>query len=134
VRKISIPAALSACLIASAAQGQIRPGWEAFAARFDGRAPIVVAGEVTSVDWAHGVGPKVFLTLSSDDGGGASSSWTIEGNFTDTMQAQGFNKDNLKAGAHVSVRGYLAKDGSHLVNLREMTFADGRRLLVGLSR
>jgi hypothetical protein len=133
IRAAGITAALAACLIGSATQGQSRPGWEAFAARFDGNAPVVLTGDVTSVDWAHGVGPKVVLTLTSMEGGGPIS-WTIEGNFTDLMQARGFSTDNLKPGAHLSLRGYLAKDGSHVVALREMTLADGRKLQVGSSR
>jgi hypothetical protein len=134
MRAIGISAGLAACLTAmlaaAAAQGQIRPGWQGFAARFDANAPIVLTGDVAGVDWAHGVGPKVFVTLSSTDGAGAPANWTIEGGFTDAMQGSGFSTENLKPGVRVSVRGYLAKDGSRVVDLREMTFSDGRKLLV----
>ena len=133
MRGTGVAAAVAVALMASAAPGQVRPGWQGFAARFDGDQPVVLAGEVTSVDWTHGVGPKVVLTLDSDDGGRPPTSWTVEGNFTDLMQTRGFTKDNLKPGIRVSVRGYRAKDGSQVMSLREMTFADGRRLNVGLS-
>jgi hypothetical protein len=130
MRTICISAALAASLMASTAQGQVRPGWEAFAARFDGNAPIILEGDIISVDWTRGVGPKVFLTLSSIDSDGSAKSWTVEGGFADVMRVSGFTPDDLRLGAHVSARGYRAKDGSRDIVLRAMTFAGGRRLFV----
>lgn len=131
MRSISIPILiLAAGLSASGAQAQVRPGWEGFAARFDAGAPIVLTGDVTAVDWAHGVGPKVFVTLAAPDEGGAVASWTVEGPFTDIMRATGFDTENLRPGARISVRGYRAKDGSRDVYLRAATLADGRKLTI----
>jgi hypothetical protein len=37
----------------------------------------------------------------------------------------------MKPGDQVSVDGYLAKDGSHLVDARNVTLPDGRKVFVG---
>jgi hypothetical protein len=44
---------------------------------------------------------------------------------------QGWNRSSLKAGDVVTVRGYLAKDGSRLAAARAIDFTDGRSVLVG---
>lgn len=40
---------------------------------------------------------------------------------------QGWNREILKAGDAVSISGYRAKDGSHVINSREVTFLDGTK-------
>jgi hypothetical protein len=44
---------------------------------------------------------------------------------------QGWKHDSMKVGDHVTVNGYLAKDGSKMADARQVKLADGRKVFSG---
>ena len=65
------------------------------------------------------------------DAGGATAHWAIEGGAPSTLYRAGWRKDSAKVGESVTVDGFLARDGSKLVNMQSAVLADGRKLFVG---
>jgi len=45
----------------------------------------------------------------------------------------GFNRNTLELGTVIVVSGYQAKDGTNKANGKDITFEDGRKLLMGSS-
>lgn len=107
------------------------PVWahHAFAAEFDQKKPLklkgtVVKWEVTNPhSWIH-------MDVKGDDG--QSVTWMIEGGSPNNLYRLGFTRDSLPPGAEIVVEGYQAKDGSNRAVGKNVTFADGRRLFLGL--
>ena len=100
-----------------------------FAAQFDRDKPITLKGSVTRMEWAN---PHVYFYMDVADAKGAVANWAIEGQAPSVLYRAGFRKDSAKYGDLVTVEGYLARDGSRLVNMARATLADGRSLFVGV--
>jgi len=100
-----------------------------FAAQFDRDKPITLKGSVTRMEWAN---PHVYFYMDVADAKGAVANWAIEGQAPSVLYRAGFRKDSAKYGDVVTVEGYLARDGSRLVNMARATLADGRSLFVGV--
>jgi Family of unknown function (DUF6152) len=102
----------------------------AFAAEFDQNKPLKLRGTVTRWEvsnphsWIH-------IDVKSDDG--KLVPWMIEGGSPNSLYRLGFTKDSLPPGVEIVVEGYQAKDGSARAVGKNVTFADGRRLFLGLS-
>ena len=60
------------------------------------------------------------------DEAGAVVNWGCEAGSPGALSRRGFKRGDLKLGDTVIVDGYLAKDGSHLVDARRVTLPDGR--------
>jgi hypothetical protein len=101
-----------------------------FAAQYDRSRPITLAGSITKLEWMN---PHVYFYVDVKEADGKTVNWAIESGAPNTMFRRGWRKDMLKVGAQVTIEGWLAKDGSKLANMREIIFADGRRLLAGSS-
>ena len=100
-----------------------------FAAQFDRDKPITLKGTVTRLEWAN---PHVYFYMDVARAGGGTDNWAIEGQAPSVLYRAGFRKDSTKFGDVVTVDGYLARDGSKLVNMQRATLADGRSLFVGV--
>ena len=100
----------------------------AFSGEFDNAKPITFEGTVTRVDWKN---PHVFFYVDVKDPEGNLTSWTCETRGPSGLERQGWKRDSLKAGDRVMVHGFLARDGSHMVDGRGATLADGRKILAG---
>ena len=46
--------------------------------------------------------------------------------YSQALSRRGFNKGDIKLGDTLVVDGYLARDGSHLIDARRVTLPDGR--------
>jgi hypothetical protein len=105
----------------------------AFQAEFDGNAPIMLQGKVTKVEW---INPHtwVHMEVVTD---GTPQEWMVEAGTPNTLLRAGINRDTLKAGQEIIVRGYRAKDvrcrPACKANGRDVTFTDGRKVFMGSS-
>jgi len=96
-----------------------------FAAEFDGSKPVRLVGKITRVEWTN---PHSYFYLDVTDDKGNVTNWACEGASPLALTRRGWKKGDLKLGDTVVVDGYRARDGSHFVNARRVTFPDGRSL------
>jgi len=101
-----------------------------FAAQYDSSKPITLKGGITRIEWAN---PHIYFYVDVADAKGAAVHWAIEGGAPSTLYRAGWRKDSAKVGDVVTVDGFLARDGSKLVNMQRALLADGRSLFVGNS-
>src|SRR5713226_1597350 len=100
-----------------------------FASEFDQTRPLKLKGTVTKWEvtnphsWIH-------IDVKGDDG--QVVGWMIEGGSPNNLYRLGFTKESLPPGSEIVVEGYRAKDGSTRGVGKNVTFADGRKLFLGL--
>lgn len=102
----------------------------AFAAEFDGNKPVTVEGTLTKVQWSN---PHGWIYVDAPDKNGKIVNWAIEFGSPNALLRRGLRKADFPAGIKVSVKGFLAKDGSPTVNASGVTLPDGRSLYTGSS-
>jgi hypothetical protein len=131
-RRLAALAAIAGLSIAGAA-GQAE-AHHAFAAEFDGNAPVLLRGTVTKVEW---INPHAWVHVAVAKAGGGTQVWMVEGGTPNTLLRSGLTRDSLKPGTNVIVRGYQSKDKACApackANGRDVTFTDGRRVFMGSS-
>jgi hypothetical protein len=103
-------------------------GHHAFSAEFDFNKPVKMTGVVTKVEF---INPHSWIHIDVKDDKGVVTGWMIEGGSPNVLFRRGVTKDSLPKGTIVVVDGFLAKDGSHKANGRDVTLADGKKLFVG---
>jgi hypothetical protein len=96
-----------------------------FAAEFDGSKPVRLVGKITRIEWTN---PHSYFYLDVADEKGNVTHWACEGASPIALTRRGWKKGDLKLGDTIVVDGYRARDGSHYVNARRVTFPDGRSL------
>jgi Family of unknown function (DUF6152) len=101
-----------------------------FAAEYDSNKPITLDGVVTKVEWMN---PHARFYIDVKDASGVASNWELEMGSPNVLQREGWTRSSMKAGDHVIVGGFLAKDGSKLVNARDVKLADGTKVFAGSS-
>jgi uncharacterized protein DUF6152 len=89
-----------------------------FAVQYDDSHPVALSGTVTKVIWKK---PHVILLLDVKDDTGTTTSWEMELASPNGLLRQGWKVDTLKPGDQVTVNGFPARDGSHLVNARKVS-------------
>jgi hypothetical protein len=94
-----------------------------FAAEFDGSKPIRLTGALAKIEWTN---PHSYFYITVKDDAGGVVTWGCEAGSPGALSRRGFKRGDLKLGDTVIVDGYLAKDGSHLVDARRVTLPDGR--------
>ena len=99
-----------------------------FAAQYDSNKPITLKVVVTRLEWAN---PHIYFYIDVADGG-TTTRWAIEGQAPSILYRAGWRKDSTRIGDVVTINGFLARDGSKLVNLQSAILADGRNLFVGM--
>ena len=99
-----------------------------FAAEFDQSKPITLEGAVTKVEWLN---PHVYIYLDVKGPNGKVVNWALEGGPPNSLYRQGWRKDSLKLGDHITVTAYLAKDASSTASIRLVTTPDGRKVFAG---
>jgi hypothetical protein len=100
----------------------------AFNQEFDPLKPITLEGSVTGIDWKN---PHVYFYVDVTAADGAVVNWACETRGPNGLERQGWSRDSMKVGDKVIVKGYLARNGSHTVDGRQVTLADGRKILSG---
>jgi len=99
-----------------------------FAAEYDSSKPIKFQGKVTKVEWTN---PHVYFYVDAKDDSGKEVNFAVETGAPNGLYRQGWRKDSLKVGDLVTIDGFRAKDGSNLVNARNVTFPDGKKIFAG---
>jgi hypothetical protein len=94
-----------------------------FAAEFDGQKPFRITGSLVKVEWTN---PHIYFYVDVKDESGAIVKWTLSAGSPGALSRRGFKKGDLKFGDTIVVDGYLARDGSHTMDARRVTLADGR--------
>jgi hypothetical protein len=94
-----------------------------FAAEFDGNKPIRLVGTLTKAEWQN---PHSFFYIDVKDEQSAIVNWACEAGGPGALSRAGFKRGDIKIGDTLVVDGYLAKDGSHLVDARRVTLPNGR--------
>jgi hypothetical protein len=102
----------------------------AFAAEFDASKPVSFKGTITKMEW---VNPHTWMHVDVKKPDGTVENWAVEAGTPNVLFRRGFTKESLLPGTEVVVDGYQAKDGSHRANGRDLTFPDGRKLVLGSS-
>ena len=100
-RILAVVAAVAGLSIAGAA-GEA-DAHHAFAAEFDGNAPVLLRGSVTKVQW---INPHAWVHVAVPKAGGGTVVWMVEGGTPNTLLRSGVTRDSLKPGTALSVRGY----------------------------
>ena len=132
-KNLIIAGAVGAALSIAAAGGA---AWahHAFAAEFDGKAPVLLRGKVTRVEW---INPHAWVHISAVDSSGKATDWMVEGGTPNTLLRSGIDRNSLKPGTEIIVRGYQSKDKlcrpACKANGRDVTFPDGKKLFMGSS-
>ena len=125
----AVGAALSLAVAGGAALAH-----HAFAAEFDGKAPVLLRGKVVRVEW---INPHAWVHVNVVGADGKETEWMVEGGTPNTLLRAGIDRNSLKAGQEIIVRGYQSKDKlcapACKANGRDVTFVDGRKLFMGSS-
>lgn len=99
-----------------------------FAAEYDASKAVRITGTISKVEWTN---PHSYLYIDVEDEHGAAITWTCEGGAPNALSRRGFSKNSIKIGDTVTIDGYGAKDGSHLMDARRITLSDGRSFYSG---
>jgi hypothetical protein len=125
-----IKATLLAGTIGIALLLQVMPAsaHHAFAAEFDAKKGIKVSGTVTKLEWSN---PHAWLYVDVKDDSGKVTNWSFELGSPNGLVREGWRRSSLKEGDHVTIEGFLAKDGSNTANAHSVTLPDGRKVFAG---
>jgi hypothetical protein len=124
--KLAVALVLTGLLLAAA------PAWahHAFGAEFDISKPIKLTGTLTKVEW---INPHAWLHIDVKGPDGQVTDWMVEGGSPNTLLRHGFTRNTLEVGTVIIVSGFQAKDGTNKANGKDITFQDGRKLMMGSS-
>ncbi len=99
-----------------------------FSAEFDGNKPVRLVGKITKIEWSN---PHSYFYIDVKNRAGALVNWACEGGGPGALSRRGWKKGDVKIGDTLVVDGYLAKDGSHLIDARRVLLPDGRSVYGG---
>jgi hypothetical protein len=97
-----------------------------FSSEYDSSKPATLEGVVTRVDWQN---PHVHFFVDVQQADGSIVNWNCETRSPNRLEKGGWTRDSLKPGDKVVVRGDIARDSSHSIDGRQVTLADGRKIL-----
>ena len=107
------------------AGGRMALAHHSFAAEYDQSKPVTLEGVVTRVDWES---PHVHFYVDVPGTDGTVVNWICETGGPTRLVRRGWTRESMKPGDKVIVHGFPAKDASHAVDGRQVTFADGRKI------
>ena len=97
-------------------------------AEFDYTKTIAVAGTVKEVQWTN---PHSYIHLAVTRQDGTVQEWACEGANPGALSRRGFQRGDIKIGDTLTIDGFLAKNGSHLIDARRIFVADGKVIYGG---
>jgi hypothetical protein len=101
-----------------------------FSAEYDRDKPIEVTGTVTKLEWTN---PHARIYVDVKDESGKVANWDFELGPPNGLMRQGWNRNSLREGHVVTIKGFLSKDQEHVANARSVSLPDGRQVLAGSS-
>jgi Family of unknown function (DUF6152) len=113
-------------VLAGIAEGRLQ-AHHSFAGQFDRSKPHTITGTMTKVEWLN---PHIYLYVAVKDDAGKETVWAVEGAAPNGLYRQGWRQDTVKVGDVVTVEGWLARDGTKLMNMGSATMG-GRKLFSG---
>jgi hypothetical protein len=114
------------CLIGSVIATTIGIAHHSFSAQYDADKAVTVRGWVTKVEWTN---PHTYFYLDVEDEHNGVSEWAFEMGSPIILQRFGWTPRSLEIGDQVEVEGYLARDGSQIVNAASvLVLGSGLRL------
>ena len=97
-----------------------------FAAEFDRNQPVTFEGVVAKLEWTN---PHARLYVVVTDASGQPIPWELELASPNGLLRAGWTRHAVQVGDKVTVKGFLAKDGSHLANAASIMTPDGKTIL-----
>ena len=120
-----------AALAGLAALGLASPSraHHSFAAQYDGAKPVRLTGTLQKIEWTN---PHSFIHLAVKSArDGTVNDWACEGANPGALSRRGFQRGDIKVGDTITIDGFLAKNGSHLIDARRITLAGGKVIYGG---
>ena len=101
-------------------------------AEFDRNKPVTITGTVSKIEWMN---PHIWIYVDVKDKAGKVVKWQFEGGPPNALRRGGWNRDSLKEGDKVTIRGLMSKVEAGLSattgNAQEVTLPGGRKVLAG---
>jgi uncharacterized protein DUF6152 len=101
-----------------------------FAAQFDPTKPMTINGSVTKVEWTN---PHIYVYVDVKEPAGTVVNWAIEMGNPLQLVRLGWTRNDVKVGDSVTVDGWLARDGTKLINAKSVLLG-GRKMFAGSSQ
>lgn len=97
-------------------------------AEFDTDRTVSLTGTITEMKWTN---PHAWLYIDVKDEKGQVRNWAIEFATPNQLYRRGWAREDLPAGAVVSVNGYPSRDKGLRISSLEVKLPDGRTLFAG---
>lgn len=98
------------------------------ALQFDMSQEIEIEGTIMELEWRN---PHAWLTVEVENDAGEMEVWRVEFGSGNSLTRRGWRPADLPVGAHVTVHGLPARDGSNTIAGEEVILDDGRELFTG---
>lgn len=92
---------------------------------YDMSKSVSVKGTVTHFDF---INPHSAIHLEAKEDKGNAEPWLVEADSPNNLSRAGWTRESLKPGDEVTVIGNRLKDGSKVMRLQKVIFADGKEL------
>lgn len=92
---------------------------------YDLSKPTSVKGTISKFEF---INPHSAIHLEAKDDSGNAEQWIIECDSPNNLGRAGWTRDSLKPGDQVTIVGNRLKDGSKVMRLQKIIFADGKEL------
>jgi Family of unknown function (DUF6152) len=92
---------------------------------YDLSKPTSVKGTITKFEF---INPHSAIHLEAKDDKGNAEEWRVEADSPNNLGRAGWTRDSVKAGDQVTIVGNRLKDGSKVLRLQKIIFADGKEL------